>query len=502
MVETYKPTSLHSDGAIRLVLTGPRSYLLTDHSDRRTNGTRIEVLLREPIEQGKLTDIISKWCRRVEFPIIVNDLGLQTNVEAERSEQFTYEMPDVTEENASFFLRSFPVNRPGIEGELYVLARITNAGESWAHRSWAENQYPRKHPSAVAPQIPESIVCLHGITTDNNLYWHNSMIVRLDYRRKGEPTLSRETMRMHGHRTDFQFDPEIQSRWEELLQEHLAATQLARKGKGWKYKQELVREFDIPSFWQSFDGMIPICAQDSKQYVSLAKVLNMPILGTTTSLHKISRFSRYGDKDDKAKPEWDSHNHYIESSDLYFFANKMRKLIFKGRVATNIRWLHSTHLAIDWTICDKPEVFWEESIYSILLSKYKDANVIGFPIHSVIEYASILNSNNVFVKWLIHVKNACNETTNGITIEQFNILLSLLENVYDGYISDEQFNKLTNYIEAWRKLPGLEQKLYPPKIKLTREMFDLKRFIPRDFIISSEASPEIRKRTQSNKRKT
>ena len=104
VVETFKPKSPHNDGPIRLTLTGPRNYLLTDCGDRRSSGTCIEVLLSEPLETGKLTNIVSKWCQRVEFPIVVDDLGIQATIEAERPDQFTYEAPDVTEENAKFVI--------------------------------------------------------------------------------------------------------------------------------------------------------------------------------------------------------------------------------------------------------------------------------------------------------------------------------------------------------------------------------------------------------------
>jgi hypothetical protein len=489
-VDTYKPTSQNNDGAIQLTLTGPRYYLLTDHSNRRTNGTQIEVLLREKMEQGKLTEIITNWCRRVEFPIIVSEFGLQTTIEAERPEQFTYEMPDVTEENAILILRSFPVNRPGIEGDLYVLARITNAGESWVHRSWAEKQYPKMHPSAMAPQNPTSIVCLHGIATNSNGYWSQSMVSRLDYRRNGDTSLTRETIRMHRQHAQSRIDPEIQSRWEELLKEHLAHSQFVRKEGGWKYKQKLAREFDIPSFWRSIDGMIPINSLKCKQYVSLSNVNNTPVLGTTTPWHDVPRFSMYKSSKEKTVVVWDSNNNYIESTDIKSINDNITKEIFKDRIATNIRWLSSGHLAIDWAKSNNIDMFWKESIYSFLLAEYSDVDVIGFPIHSVIVYANILNSNNVMVKWLIDVRNACKVTGNNINTEQFNTLLSLFNNVFDYFVDNEKVDKLINYIEAWRKLPGLKQNLYPPKIEINRELFDLKRFIPEQNISTSKALPK------------
>jgi HSP90 family molecular chaperone len=111
-VETYKPSSPNQDGPVRLTLTAPRNYLLMERGKRRTNGTRIEVLLREQMEPGELTKRVSRWCRRVEFPIIVDDLGTLTTINSERPEQLTYETPIVTKEGARFAVRAFPTNRP------------------------------------------------------------------------------------------------------------------------------------------------------------------------------------------------------------------------------------------------------------------------------------------------------------------------------------------------------------------------------------------------------
>ena len=290
VVETFKPMSPNNDGPIRLTLTGPRNYLLTDCGARRSNGTSIEVLLREPLEPGKLTNFVSEWCRRVEFPIVLDDLGIQTTIEAERPDQFTYEAPDITEDNAKFVVRSFPVNRSGIEGELYVFAHINNLGESWVKKYWATHQYPTMNPAASPPEIPNSLACLHGISLSR--YAHGgsleSMISRIDFRRQiDNPNLSRETIFQPHRNSRSQIDPEIQSRWEEILHEHLATTQWARSENAWKYKQKLVEEFPIFSFWASVDEMIPIHMEGEQRFASLSFIKDVPILGTTIAIRSI-----------------------------------------------------------------------------------------------------------------------------------------------------------------------------------------------------------------------
>jgi len=477
LVETFKPTSAKDDGPIRLTLTGPRNYLLTDRGDRRVTGTRIEVLLREPLETGKLTSVVSIWCRRVEFPIVVDDLGIQTTIQAERPEQFTYETPDVTEKNAKLVVRSFPVNRSGIEGELYVFAHISSLGESWAERGWATVQYPTLQPAASAPKIPNSLVCLHGITLsrDDKRYFPGSMIGRIDYRRQlDKPTLSREAMFLRHSDSSLQIDREIQSRWEEILSEHLVETQWARSNDAWKYKQKLVGEFPILSFWASVDGLIPIYMEGQQRFVSLSLVRDMQILGTTVSLNNWLSDHHYmiGKKIDETLPAWDSGTAFITEDNLKYLSDEHRRGIFINRRIANVRCLSNDHLAIEWIVSDDTELFDSDMEKPIMLAEISELDIIGFVIHKTtgsIYSAVLINKNNEFVRWLIAIKNACSSGKSGLLHSQFMRLMSLLYNPlrYRGY----ELEKLTAYVESWKLLRGLEPDLYPPVMKITADMF-------------------------------
>jgi molecular chaperone HtpG len=130
-VDTFKPSSPCGDGPLHFVVTGPRNYLLTEKGQRSSAGTRIEVLLRQQMGAKELTDEIHTWCRRVEFPIHINDLGFPSVVMAENASTFIDEKPVVTEPGGKFVIRAFDINRPGLEGELYVFAHVSEAGESW-----------------------------------------------------------------------------------------------------------------------------------------------------------------------------------------------------------------------------------------------------------------------------------------------------------------------------------------------------------------------------------
>jgi hypothetical protein len=277
-VETYKPSSSRVDGPIRLTLTGPRNYLLTERGTRTTAGTRIEVVMREPMDKGKLTALLKVWCRRVEFPVLIDELGQQTEIQAEKPEDFVYDMPDVTTKGARFVLRAFPVNRPGIEGELYVLGHVDADGESWAKWYWSQYNYPKRHPQATAPTVPDNLTCLHGVTQRVGALDWVPMRGRLDYRRDiRQLTLSRNRS---GPllKAETQMDPEIESRWEEIILEHLRSTPRAKSHESWKYRQKLADLFKLNSFWDSYPEMIRVYINGQEKLLTLNDIRAMPLL--------------------------------------------------------------------------------------------------------------------------------------------------------------------------------------------------------------------------------
>ena len=81
-IDTYKPSSPNAE-PIYLKLTGPRNYLIREPGLRPTHGTQIRVHLRSALQAGTVTDLVASWCRRVEFPIHIDDLGAKTWIHAE-----------------------------------------------------------------------------------------------------------------------------------------------------------------------------------------------------------------------------------------------------------------------------------------------------------------------------------------------------------------------------------------------------------------------------------
>ncbi|MDT7041331.1 ATP-binding protein [Candidatus Nitronereus thalassa] len=477
IVDTYKPTSPNHDGAIRISLSGPRNYLLREKSQRRKTGTKIEVLLRENIERGQITNLISKWCRRVEFPIVVNDFGTKTIIEAERPEEFISEIPDVTEEGATFRIRSFPINRPGIEGELYVFAHINAGGESWDKLYWARHIYPLKDPRATPPEYVEDLICTHGIAVGALRHWFghgysSAMRARLDYRSNTqELNLSRSTIHNRRELTE-RGDPMVISRWEEILQEHLNGSSYANREDGWKYKQRLVNRFPLHTFWASQPETIPIYLDNKFSKLSLKQIKQFGLITYVIPAGAIHRHSLYGEDTVKEIQISDLDNNAptISDNDLSFTSDEHITEIFGNRIASNVRWLESGDFAIDWELgINEPE-------YSpFYMTRFPNSEIIG---SGIIRKSSkyfgsylLLNLNNEFVQWFLRIKLASKEPQSPVTMTHANQTSHLIEECikYHG----GKLHDLSGYLKGWGNIKSLTAELCPPEIELKRKMFVL-----------------------------
>jgi len=458
-VDTFKPSSPANDGPIRLTLTGPRNYLLTERGTRRINGTDIEVLLREPLKPGRLTQLIKSWCRRVEFQIDVNDLGSTCAVVAETPEQFVYDLQDVSEEQARLVVRPFPIDCPGIEGELYVFTRVTPRGEAWDRFSWSKYSYPKMHPGATTPEFPSDATCLHGIVMQSAHDVGRGYSSRLDYRGEGPSIpLAREWR----HRKNA--DPVITSRWEQILNQHISTSAFSTSEDGWKYRQRLVDIFEFDSFWRFVEEMIPLRVDDDDVMVSLDVAERLPTL--TIVAKSLTNKSEPPIPATKSKTPALFQHRYLSS--------RHAKSLVGPRVPVRVYWLDNDYLATDWSFADgNSEPFAEGTLTKWFLVELPAATSISCAIEWQESRVSVcLNTAHSFVKWLVRVKRACINHEQGLTIGQFNTLFELLDRPSRaGFLGDTR--NLQNYLDAWSKLPNLSAELQPPEVRWSADIFRL-----------------------------
>ncbi len=473
-IDTYKPSSGSDDGPLRLVLTGPRNYLLLEKGGRRKSGTRIEVLLREALEPFHLTELVSSWCRRVEFPIYVQEFGTESVITPERKEQFTYEIPDVVQEGAKFAVRAFDIQRYGIEGELYVFMRIDSHGESWDAWSDARYNYPRKDPRASKPSFPKSLRCINGIAVGLG-YGEGPISERLDFRGGSipVPALSREHMRL-AHRSHGELsDARVTSRWVEIIKDHLATSQRAASPDGWRYKQALVDDFSTADFWASLPGTIPIHAKEGARLVSLQELQELPLMATLIGPHDLfPTLVLPVDRKSMPEPVWDEEVWAIFGEELKAISKNHTASLFQRRSVHSARWLPSEHFVMYWKKEDGDiKSLGGPSHHQSRLVELTDSFTVGFRIHSTTDSpleSVLFNAANPLIQWLLRIKKASAEGVHGLSNEHYERLFELL---YETCSYLYKVDEVMRYVQKWHEMRGLPSDLYPPALKLLPQMF-------------------------------
>jgi hypothetical protein len=287
-VETWNPIS--SDGPLRLRLRGAKSYLLTERGSRTTAGTKIEVVLQNAYNTGDLTKWIADWCRRVEFPVFVDEFGQRTAIRAESPDQFVSEIKDLSQPNASFAVRCHRIDEPGLEGELYIFTHKVNGRESW--RSFVANRYREEHAFAVVPERPACLTCVNGIKSSSQT--SDLMIPRIDFRGHRVTNLSR----VEGDVLEQVLqEPIVRRHVEALLRAHLDAYPTS-EWEAWLYKLELARNYEfLETFWDEIEGGVLLKRGKEIRSFSLPAVASLPVI----SVHMQPDFEKIADA---APKEW------------------------------------------------------------------------------------------------------------------------------------------------------------------------------------------------------
>ncbi len=467
VVETFKPSS--GKRPLRLTLTGPRNYLLTETGDQETCGTRISVTLREPLRKRgevlSLGEVVSDWCKKVEFPVMVNGLGHETEIEAESPEDFTSLVPHVSEENAHFEIRAFPTNIAGIDGEFYVLVFADDHGEAWSRRNWARHIYPVSHPQATTPDIPTDLSCLHGIESAANGRYSGdeNVAVRVDYRQPPRESIS-NLSRIRPH-WDWTREPLLVQRLEEIVSDHLGLAPRAGGEAGWQYKQSLVEFFPLHEFWAAQAEMIPLYLEKGLALESLRNVQSYPLIVTVMHIGA-----------ERSTPDVTPHATlpYLLEQDIKFISYEHLNAIFRKREVAEINYLDAHSLSVSWRqrAEDAMATFNRPIYHPTSLASFPHQATIGGTIHKTTDNIydhMIFNTDHEFVTWLASAYQACKEGLHGMTVNQFDSLMSMVDTTlrHPGH----RFNELETYLAGWRSIPGLPDELKPPKIDLSQNPF-------------------------------
>lgn len=460
MVETFKPSSSSKDGPLRLRLTGPRNYLLIERCEKQYPGTRVEVVLKSRLQRGFLTSSISKWCRKVEFPVIVNDLGDETTISSERPEDFTYEVPDFTEEGARMSVKSYSLDSQGIEGEVYVFVWSSTEEERWDLWSWAYEKYPDLHPKATRPMLPENLICVNGIAVSYgspspfagyNFRYH------IDYRTK---VLDLPISGLIHHVVSWEQES-VRYFIERLLAKHLDESKRAQAEEGWKYKNRLIKEFQSWDFWEKIPAMIKGYKQGKPHYLSFER------LDKTNVITVVCDFfgSFLPEKEPPALPKWDNDELNILLSDLRYVGWEIRPRLFKNRIIKYARWLPDGYLALDLTQADIrdsmktliKDILKSHSNEIIDVCDLQKKKVLGIHIDPL--DIVLINSSNPLASWFLGIADMNEKGTLGIDREIVLKTANLMMNCLRYPILYEK--TFLTYLDKLKTIPNFPEKLLP-----------------------------------------
>ena len=183
--------------AFGLRLRDPRSYLLTEkwtpfveRAEGDKTGTRIRVVLTERHFGNALSDLVRRWCVAVEIPVDVNDRGNRTTVRNVPLVDNSLLAAAKVDPEGQFILRTFDIDRGGVEGQIAVVAYRDSKGEGWcdcwpADADFADNRIER------LPPLADGFTALHGIAvgsepTRNTNWSPRQWIQKCDVRTTGE----------------------------------------------------------------------------------------------------------------------------------------------------------------------------------------------------------------------------------------------------------------------------------------------------------------------------
>jgi hypothetical protein len=458
IVETFKPSSQSNDGALRLTLTGPRKYLLTEKGTRKRSGTKIEVLIRKSVESEELMESIQSWCRRVEFPIIVNVLGKEMVIKAEKPEDFEYELPVATQEKTTIRLKAYPVEGHGIQGEIYVLSVIVGNVNRWDRSYWVRNEYPYLHPEAKSIRIPENLICVNGIAFDYSGFGRE-YAYRMDIRRKmTEMPISRSPDHFMGRRHLSRLIPELEACVKGIVLKHFDESEMAKSEDGWIYRNRVADEFKEFPFWDSISGMVKVEKEGKHEVWALSEVIKEPIVTLVIEQKYIKNIALVKPAKATLDTQPALRNVAISFDGFEKIAADLRDRIFDRRKCSSVRLLSGNKLAVDWRKCSNEEIA-KYSNFGFSLVDFENPNLLGICLGSEVR-RFLLNLHNPIVKWLVLLRDACEKGTKGLRPEQFEKTWKVLTNFIR---SSEQYHDTTErYIKGWQEIAWLPSDLKPP----------------------------------------
>jgi hypothetical protein len=472
-VDTFQPEG--TDGPLRIVLTGPRNYVLVERGARTEPGTSVSVRLSEPLAPGQLTELVRHWSRRVEFPVRVEEHGQTAVVHSERPTDFIAAVTDPQDPTNVIEVRQIPHSEEGVQGELYVLVtRREGETERWDRSThWVEERAGR-HPEAHLPELPGTLVCLNGISVGargGSVFGTDSF--RVDCRStKIRPTLARNWYRGSGEESD-RADPLlwlVTKWWAQALEEHLATLRYGSVKEEWTYKQDLAFRFRLGRFW---DQQLMLPGYDEGKL----RILSIDEIRAIDSVWFVSQ-ATWGASDEEVPRSLGEQvpGLCIFADDAVLMSENYSSRVFAGREMTGFRLLdHGRYISTEWR---RPQQGSTTTLTEVSPSLCQGVFLVPLPdqdsLAAYIPSAKrhyfwiALNAKNDLAKWCAEVITQ-QWTDRDLPLDSTAAkrLRKRLREVFDNYLQpDEAATEVNRFLDNWSGQQKLPSHLVVPPARL------------------------------------
>lgn len=477
VVDTFKPSSDKPE-AIRLTLTGPRNYLLTEQSERKGSGTRIEVELRKPLAGGLLASLVGDWCVRVEFPILIDDLGTHFSVVSRSPDTVTFDLADIGEPGRRIVLKPFPIDIPGIDGHFYVQARTFPDSDDWEILSLSRDRYLELHPAADLPDIRDSIMAICGVAVCRTRSYRNQDFAIVDFRDASVlPTISRKSIQESWDRDVWwKFSDRLRQRFVDVLFQHMKLCPHRGTAKHWKYIQSFGSNNYPSEFLFSVPDAVRLNLGGKREYLSVEGTRGIARILLILSIRD-QRFviPERGMKWSEAKEHVPKSAYWLTLKDLDEADTTLANEFLWKRHISSISWLSDEVVCIALGI-GKAASNANKRIGVFQLVDIGAPSVVGL---SMIPAGAMhgfyaLNSRHDFVAWIQEITKAGADPSSSVEPNKVRTTLDLLGKYMSGYQVNVTIEHVNRFVHGWTELESLPKDLHPPDITLTDDMFLIK----------------------------
>ncbi|MCP3167635.1 HD domain-containing protein [Myxococcus qinghaiensis] len=465
-VETAKlPLPDNEKYGLRLVLKGAKSYLLTEkcapfesRPAHRRHGTRITVVLNQPLDRGRLIELVQSWCRRCEFPIEITEHEEHKTIHAQEIKDRTIIQRSTVDPNAHFELRAFPINEPHMRGEAYRIAYINHQGESWLN-DWSSELDLTGRPFEAVPKPPEGYEALHGIATSTHNADSTSWHLAIDDRRPTTiPTLSRSAI--HGHTLHHQdsSDDDIENIFQRTVTaavaNHLKNEPRARMNDAWMYAGRVLSDPDVARnlAWE-WPSTVRIHRGTRASLTSAKEAIALPNLAVLFQQSYPSERRK-----DSRRPK------FAEQTPVLFFdeapeflcnwvTHQIRTAVLASIQLVAVPYPRSSHpqlwLKISSTTPDVT-ILSPQTYLSNFGTRAPALAIIRTPGEDIL----FANSAAPLGQWLGRIHEVSQTHGSPITTDLLTAAINVLR--------DEPSNMVLSYLKKWRSNPSIPENLHPP----------------------------------------